>query len=84
MNPAYGYYDPRKTASQNIQLQDSLLSRSAKNLYLTSFDESLYRVDLVFTLRDQKDKDVDAQIAHYVFKMHQYRDPREQDGEVEH
>ena len=76
-------HDPRMSASQNIQLQDSLLSRSAKNLYLTSFDESLYRVDLVFILRDQKDKDADAQIAHHVLEMHQYRDPREQDGEVE-
>ena len=62
-------HDPRKSASQNIQLQDSLLSRSAKNLYLTSFDESFYRVDLVFILRDQKDKDADAQIAHYVLEM---------------
>ena len=33
-------------------------------------------------MRDVKDKDSDGKFAHHVLKMHQHRDPKEQDGEV--
>ena len=37
----------------------------------------------MFVLLDNKDKEGDGLIAEHVLKMHQFRDPKEQDGEVE-
>ena len=54
------------------------------NISVVSSDISLSRFDLVFIMRDVKDKDSDGQVAHHVLKMHQHRDPKEQDGEVGH
>ena len=36
----------------------------------------------MFILRDKKDAEGDGEIAQHVLKMHQYRDPNEQEGEV--
>ena len=61
------------------------LEVSKKSIYylsVLSFDKSLYRFDLMFILCDEKDKNSDGKIAHYVLEMHQNRDPREQDGVV--
>merc|ERR1719225_678975 len=65
-NPVYGRYDPFKTPMENIGLQDSLLSR----------------FDLLFILLDTVDIESDRKIADHVVKVHQYRDPREADGDV--
>jgi DNA replication licensing factor MCM3 len=51
---------------ENIGLQDSLLSR----------------FDLLFILLDTVDIESDRKIADHVVKVHQYRDPREADGDV--
>lgn len=51
---------------ENIGLQDSLLSR----------------FDLLFVMLDTIDNDNDQRIADFVVRMHRYRNPKEQDGEV--
>lgn len=65
-NPVYGKYDQYKTPMENIGLQDSLLSR----------------FDLLFVMLDSVNEDRDLVIADHVVRMHQYRSPLEQDGEV--
>ena len=51
---------------ENIGLQDSLLSR----------------FDLLFVLLDIVDTEDDKRISDHVVRMHRYRNPNEQDGEV--
>lgn len=51
---------------ENIGLQDSLLSR----------------FDLLFVLLDIVDTEDDKRIADHVVRMHRYRNPSEQEGEV--
>ncbi|CAG9861024.1 unnamed protein product [Phyllotreta striolata] len=65
-NPVYGKYDPYKTPMENIGLQDSLLSR----------------FDCLFVMLDTIDQTHDHKIADHVVRMHRYRNPLEQDGEV--
>ncbi|GAB0092435.1 DNA helicase [Sergentomyia squamirostris] len=65
-NPVYGKYDQYKTPMENIGLQDSLLSR----------------FDLLFVMLDVIDTDIDQMISDHVVRMHRYRKPGEQDGEV--
>jgi len=65
-NPVYGRYNPFKTPMENIGLQDSLLSR----------------FDCLFIMLDTIDVDSDRKIADHVVRMHRYRSPREQDGQV--
>ncbi|XP_063387262.1 DNA replication licensing factor Mcm3 [Cydia fagiglandana] len=65
-NPVYGRYDQYKTPMENIGLQDSLLSR----------------FDLLFVMLDLADADHDSRISEHVLRMHRYRNPKEQDGEV--
>jgi DNA replication licensing factor MCM3 len=65
-NPVYGKYDQYKTPMENIGLQDSLLSR----------------FDLLFVVLDSVDEDHDLMISDHVVRMHRYRNPTEQDGEV--
>ncbi|EEB17972.1 DNA replication licensing factor MCM3, putative [Pediculus humanus corporis] len=65
-NPVYGKYDQYKTPMENIGLQDSLLSR----------------FDLLFVLLDIVDTEDDKRISDHVVRMHRYRNPNEQDGEV--
>lgn len=65
-NPVYGRYDQYKTPMENIGLQDSLLSR----------------FDLLFVMLDTVDNELDEVIADHVVRMHRYRNPKEQDGDV--
>ncbi|KAK6739806.1 hypothetical protein RB195_008354 [Necator americanus] len=65
-NPVYGRYDPFKTPMDNINMQDSLLSR----------------FDLIFVLLDEHDPDRDSKVANHVLKLHCYRAPGEEDGTV--
>ncbi|KAK9512391.1 hypothetical protein O3M35_000830 [Rhynocoris fuscipes] len=65
-NPVYGKYDQYKPPMENIGLQDSILSR----------------FDLLFVMLDVINPDVDVVISDHVVRMHRYRNPREQDGEV--
>ena len=65
-NPVHGRYDPTRTPNENINLQPSLLSR----------------FDLLFILLDTIDVDNDRKIADHVVRMHRYRNPQEQDGQV--
>ncbi|VDK58029.1 unnamed protein product [Cylicostephanus goldi] len=65
-NPVYGRYDPFKTPMENINMQDSLLSR----------------FDLIFVLLDEHDPDRDSKVASHVLKLHCYRAPGEEDGTV--
>jgi len=65
-NPVYGRYNPFKTPMENIGLQDSLLSR----------------FDCLFIMLDTIAVDSDRKIADHVVRMHRYRNPREQDGQV--
>ncbi|KAB0800493.1 hypothetical protein PPYR_06233 [Photinus pyralis] len=65
-NPVYGRYDQYKTPMENINLQDSLLSR----------------FDLLFVMLDTVDPKLDGQISEHVVRVHRYRNPLEQDGEV--
>ncbi|KIH55227.1 MCM2/3/5 family protein [Ancylostoma duodenale] len=65
-NPVYGRYDPFKTPMDNINMQDSLLSR----------------FDLIFVLLDEHDPDRDSKVASHVLKLHCYRAPGEEDGTV--
>lgn len=51
---------------ENIGLQDSLLSR----------------FDLLFVMLDIVDSDQDHIISDFVVRMHRYRNPKEQDGDV--
>lgn len=59
-------YDQYKTPMENIGLQDSLLSR----------------FDLLFVMLDMVDSEHDQRISDFVVRMHRYRNPKEQDGEV--
>jgi len=65
-NPVYGRYNQYKTPMENIGLQDSLLSR----------------FDLLFIMLDTVEVENDRKIADHVVRMHRYRNPNEQDGEV--
>ena len=65
-NPVYGRYDEYKMPMDNIGMQDSLLSR----------------FDCIFIVLDEKDPDHDRRVAEHVLRMHRYRNPGEQDGEV--
>ena len=65
-NPVYGRYDPFKTPMDNIAMQDSLLSR----------------FDLIFVILDTIETENDRTIADHVIRMHRYRAPNEQDGDV--
>lgn len=59
-------YDQYRTPMENIGLQDSLLSR----------------FDLLFVMLDTVDSEQDQRISDFVVRMHRYRNPKEQDGEV--
>ena len=65
-NPVYGRYDEYKNPMDNIGMQDSLISR----------------FDLLFIVLDEMDPEHDRNIAEHVLRMHRYRTPGEQDGEV--
>jgi DNA replication licensing factor MCM3 len=65
-NPVYGRYDSFKTPMENIAMQDSLLSR----------------FDLIFVILDTIETENDRVIADHVIRMHRYRAPTEQDGDV--
>jgi len=65
-NPVYGRYDAFKTPMENIAMQDSLLSR----------------FDLIFVILDTIESENDRVIADHVIRMHRYRAPNEQDGDV--
>ena len=65
-NPVYGRYDSFKTPMENIAMQDSLLSR----------------FDLIFVILDNIEPENDRTIADHVIRMHRYRAPNEQDGDV--
>lgn len=65
-NPVYGKYDPYKTPMENIGLQDSLLSR----------------FDCLFVMLDTIQEEQDLMISDHVVRMHRYRSPKEQDGDV--
>merc|ERR1719402_1121158 len=65
-NPVWGRYDLYKTPMENIGLQDSLLSR----------------FDCLFIMLDTIDVDNDRKISDHVVRMHRYRNPQEQDGQV--
>lgn len=66
LKPTYLQYDQYKTPMENIGLQDSLLSR----------------FDLLFVMLDLVDSEHDQRISDFVVRMHRYRNPKEQDGEV--
>ncbi|VDK47522.1 unnamed protein product [Anisakis simplex] len=65
-NPVFGRYDIYKSPMQNINMQDSLLSR----------------FDLIFVLLDEHNMDRDGAVAEHVVKLHRYRTPGEADGTV--
>jgi len=65
-NPLSSYYDQRKTPRDNIRIQDSLLSR----------------FDLMMIMLDVPDRENDILISDHVVRIHRYRDPLEQEGEV--
>ncbi|KAK3747492.1 hypothetical protein QZH41_011365, partial [Actinostola sp. cb2023] len=54
-NPAYGRYNPKKSAEQNIQLPAALLSR----------------FDVLWLIRDKPDKDNDLRLAQHITYVHQ-------------
>merc|ERR1719225_1886124 len=65
-NPIQGRYNPHLDPMANIHLQASLLSR----------------FDCLFIMLDTIDVDTDRKIADHVVRMHRYRKPEEQDGQV--
>ena len=65
-NPIQGRYNPHLDPMANIHLQASLLSR----------------FDCLFIMLDTIDVDTDRKIADHVVRMHRYRRPDEQDGQV--
>ncbi|KXJ24976.1 DNA replication licensing factor mcm7-A [Exaiptasia diaphana] len=54
-NPAYGRYNPKKSAEQNIQLPAALLSR----------------FDVLWLIQDKPDKDNDLRLAQHITYVHQ-------------
>jgi len=62
-NPAWGRYDVRRTAEDNINLPASLLSR----------------FDIMWLLLDSADWDRDAALAHHVLHVHRHRAPPQAD-----
>lgn len=64
-NPNYGQYDVHKDPHKNINLPDSLLSR----------------FDLLFIVTDDIEEARDRMVSEHVLKMHQYRDPRLEEGQ---
>ncbi|KAF1745485.1 hypothetical protein MXB_3844 [Myxobolus squamalis] len=64
-NPVYGRYDEFMTPMQNIGFQDSLLSR----------------FDLLFTVLDNVNEEIDLKISDHVLRMRQFRAPNEQEGD---
>jgi len=54
-NPAYGRYNPKKTAEQNIQLPAALLSR----------------FDLLWLIQDKPDRHNDLRLAQHITYVHQ-------------
>jgi len=65
-NPIQGRYNPHLDPMTNIGLQASLLSR----------------FDCLFIMLDTIDVDTDRKIADHVVRMHRYRKPEEQEGQV--
>ena len=65
-NPIQGRYNPHLDPMTNIGLQASLLSR----------------FDCLFIMLDTIDVDTDRKIADHVVRMHRYRRPEEQEGQV--
>uniref|UniRef100_A0AC35TMV4 DNA replication licensing factor MCM3 n=1 Tax=Rhabditophanes sp. KR3021 TaxID=114890 RepID=A0AC35TMV4_9BILA len=65
-NPCYGRYNVYKSPMENINMQDSLLSR----------------FDFIFVLLDEHDMDRDRQISGHIGKIHGYRTQGEPDGQV--
>ncbi|KAF3482976.1 DNA replication licensing factor Mcm3 [Arthroderma uncinatum] len=63
-NPIFGQYDTHKDPHKNIALPDSLLSR----------------FDLLFVVTDDIDDTRDRLVSEHVLRMHQYRDPRQEEG----
>ncbi|EDO37946.1 predicted protein [Nematostella vectensis] len=55
-NPAYGRYNPKKSAEQNIQLPAALLSR----------------FDLLWLIQDKPDKENDLRLAQHITYVHQH------------
>ncbi|XP_022791176.1 DNA replication licensing factor mcm7-A-like isoform X1 [Stylophora pistillata] len=55
-NPAYGRYNPKKSAEQNIQLPAALLSR----------------FDLLWLIQDKPDRDNDLRLAQHITYVHQH------------
>lgn len=53
-NPVFGRYDDMKSASENIDLMTTILSR----------------FDLIFLVRDVRDEDLDKMICHHVMGVH--------------
>lgn len=53
-NPVYGRYDELKSASENIDLMTTILSR----------------FDLIFLVRDVRDEELDKMICHHVMGVH--------------
>ena len=64
-NPVFGNYDPYKLPMDNINMQDSLLSR----------------FDLLFIMLDVHDRENDTRIAEHVLRVHKFRPMNELDGE---
>lgn len=63
-NPIYGQYDTHKDPHKNIALPDSLLSR----------------FDLLFIVTDDIDDARDRMVSEHVLRMHQYRQPGQEEG----
>jgi DNA replication licensing factor MCM7 len=57
-NPLWGRYDPKKSASKNINLPPALLSR----------------FDLLFLLLDKPDHETDLMLAKHITHVHQFND----------
>lgn len=55
-NPAYGRYNPKKSAEQNIQLPAALLSR----------------FDILWLIQDKPDRDNDLRLAQHITYVHQH------------